>query len=58
MRAPPTATQLLERLIAFDTQSSCSNLELVAFVQDYLAGQGVQSRLVHDDTGTKANLGR
>jgi acetylornithine deacetylase len=56
MPAAMTSLALLERLIAFDTQSFRSNLELVAFVQDYLAGQGVESRLVHDETGTKANL--
>ena len=47
---------MLERLVAFPTVSRESNLELVAFVQDYLAGHGVESRLVHDETGTKANL--
>ena len=56
MPAAMTSLALLERLIAFDTQSFRSNLDLVAFVQDYLAGQGVESRLVHDETGTKANL--
>ena len=48
--------EMLERLVAFPTVSRESNLELVAFVQDYLAGHGVESRLVHDETGTKANL--
>jgi acetylornithine deacetylase len=47
---------LLERLIGFDTQSFRSNLELVAFVRDHLTGLGVESRLVADDTGEKANL--
>ena len=51
-----TSRDLLEQLIAFDTQSFRSNLELVAFVQAYLAGHGVESRLVHDETGSKANL--
>ena len=56
MTAAPTSTELLERLLAFDTQSFRSNLELVAFVQEYLASHRIASRLVHDDTGTKANL--
>ncbi|HEX6016066.1 MAG TPA: M20/M25/M40 family metallo-hydrolase, partial [Geminicoccaceae bacterium] len=56
MPVPLTSVELLERLIAFDTQSFRSNLELVAFVQDHLDGLGVASRLVHDGTGTKANL--
>ena len=47
---------LLDKLIAFDTTSAKSNLALIAFVRDYLAGHGVASRLVHDETGTKANL--
>jgi acetylornithine deacetylase len=47
---------LLERLIGFDTQSFRSNLQLVAFVRDHLGGLGVESRLVADDTGEKANL--
>jgi acetylornithine deacetylase len=47
---------LLEYLIGFDTQSFRSNLELVAFVRDYLEGFGVESRLVPDGTGEKANL--
>ncbi|MFO1047071.1 MAG: acetylornithine deacetylase [Geminicoccaceae bacterium] len=47
---------LLDRLIGFDTQSFNSNLELVAFARDHLGQLGVEARLVHDDTGTKANL--
>ena len=38
------AIALLERLIAFDTTSALSNLELIAWVEDYLAGRGVASR--------------
>ena len=48
--------ELLERLIAFDTQSFRSNLELVSFGRAHLAGLGVASRVVPDDSGTKANL--
>ena len=48
--------QLLGELIAFDTTSRNSNLELIAWVKDYLAGFGIDSLLVHDDTGAKANL--
>jgi acetylornithine deacetylase len=47
---------LLERLIAFDTRSSQSNLPLIEFVQDYLSGHGVRSTLLRDATRTKANL--
>ena len=47
---------LIEKLIAFDTTSHLSNLALMAFIQDYLKGHGVASQLIHDTTGTKANL--
>lgn len=50
------ARELIEALIAYDTVSRRSNLELIGFVRDYLSGLGVESRLVHDETGTKANL--
>ncbi len=35
---------LLGKLIAFDTTSRLSNLELIQFIRDYLAGHGVASR--------------
>ncbi|MCF1489868.1 acetylornithine deacetylase [Pseudomonas sp. AA27] len=47
---------LLERLIGFATVSRDSNLELIAFIRDYLAGLGVASELFHNEEGTKANL--
>ncbi|NQV82807.1 MAG: acetylornithine deacetylase [Rhodospirillales bacterium] len=47
---------LIKRLIAFDTTSRESNLELIAFIQDYLDGFGIESLLVHNEDGTKANL--
>jgi acetylornithine deacetylase len=46
----------LERLIGFATVSKDSNLQLIAYVQDFLASIGVASTLVHDVTGSKANL--
>lgn len=48
--------ELLGELIAFDTVSRNSNLALMAWVQDYLARYGVKSELLHDASGTKANL--
>lgn len=48
--------ELLARLISFDTTSALSNLALIQFIQDYLASYDVQSTLVHDETGRKANL--
>ncbi|MEM7193125.1 MAG: acetylornithine deacetylase, partial [Pseudomonadota bacterium] len=40
------ATALLAKLISFDTTSAKSNLDLIAYVQDYLDGHGVASTLV------------
>ncbi|BAU75270.1 acetylornithine deacetylase [Metapseudomonas furukawaii] len=52
----PSSRDLLERLIGFATVSRDSNLELIAFIRDYLAGFGVDSELFHNAEGTKANL--
>jgi len=46
----------LERLIAFPTVSRDSNLDLIAFVREELGKLGIDSQLVHDETGRKANL--
>ena len=52
-----TSTELILRdLVAFDTTSAKSNLDLIAYVQRYLASHGLASRLIPDQTGTKANL--
>ena len=48
--------EMLEKLIAFPTVSSESNLDLIEFVQDYLAGYGIGSHKVMSDCGKKANL--
>jgi acetylornithine deacetylase len=48
--------EILRDLVAFDTTSAKSNLPLISYVQHYLDAQGVPSRLIHDKTGTKANL--
>ena len=48
--------QHLERLIAFPSVSRDSNLDLIAYVRDVLAGLGVDSMLVHNEDGRKANL--
>ena len=47
---------MLARLVAFDTTSRQSNLALVAWIRDWLAGFGVPCRLSHEPGGTKANL--
>ncbi|MDE0050580.1 MAG: M20/M25/M40 family metallo-hydrolase, partial [Rhodospirillales bacterium] len=48
--------QMIERLVSFDTTSRESNLALIHFVRDYLASHGIDSTLIHDETGNKANL--
>jgi acetylornithine deacetylase len=47
---------MIARLIAFDTTSRNSNLDLIHDVRDYLKGLGVESHLTFDDEGRKANL--
>ncbi len=51
-----TAKELIARLVAFDTTSEKSNLELIAFVRDYLDGLGVDSHLTTDEALGKASL--
>jgi acetylornithine deacetylase len=47
---------LLARLVAFDTISNKSNLEIIAFIETYLAGWGVSSVRFPNETGDKAAL--
>lgn len=51
-----TARDMLARLVAFPTVSRDSNLALIGFVEEWLAGLGVESRRVPSSDGTKANL--
>src|SRR6185437_14058499 len=51
-----TTIDLIKKLVAFDTTSRNSNLALIQFVQGYLKDMGIESRLVFDETGKKANL--
>jgi acetylornithine deacetylase len=51
-----SSLQHLERLIAFPSISRDSNLDLIAYVRDVLAGLGIASTLVHNEDGRKANL--
>lgn len=52
----PTSLEHLEKLIAFPTVSRDSNLDLIAYVRNFLSGLGVSSLLVHNEDGRKANL--
>ncbi len=47
---------ILERLVAFDTVSHASNLDLIAWVQDLLQIAGAETVLVPDPHAPKANL--
>ncbi len=51
-----TPTEMLKKLVSFDTVSSKSNMELINFVAEYLAYYDVGHKLVTNDDGSKANL--
>lgn len=52
----PRVLEILKRLIAFDTVSSESNLALIEYVRELLLGKGIESLIVKDESGRKANL--
>ena len=51
-----SAIEMIEKLVGFPTVSRDSNLDLVEFVREYLAEYGVESHVVPNPEGTKANL--
>jgi len=51
-----SSTEMIGRLVGFDTTSRNSNLALIDFVRDYLEGWGIRSELVFDGERRKANL--
>lgn len=51
-----SSREMIDKLVSFDTTSHKSNLELIAFIEDYLSGYGVASQLVRNEDDTKANL--
>ncbi len=51
-----TASDILKRLVAFDTTSRNSNLPLIEWVEEFLQKRGVASTRIYDATGEKANL--
>lgn len=50
------AIALLDRLVAFDTESARSNLPLIDFVEDYLLGLGARFSRIPNAAGDKAAL--
>jgi acetylornithine deacetylase len=51
-----SAVEILDRLIAFESLPGQSNLDLIAYIRDYLAAAEVDSYLSLDESGTRANL--
>ncbi len=56
MQTHLTPRQILDRLVAFPTVSRDSNLDLVDWVEGYLAGYGVTATRVWNEDRTKAAL--
>ena len=52
----PNALAMMQRLIAFDTESSKTNLPLIDFIENYLRGLGVASLRVPNAAGDKSAL--
>ena len=52
----PVSLEMIRTLVGFPTVSRDSNLELIHFVRDHLAGLGAESRLTYNDERSKANL--
>ena len=51
-----SAVAILDRLIAFESLPGRSNLDLIAYIRDYLTEAGMESFLSLDDSGSRANL--
>lgn len=51
-----TAEEILVDLVAFNTVSALSNLDLIEYVEEYLVGFGIGSVRVGSDDGAKSNL--
>lgn len=51
-----SSLDFLERLVAFNTISRLSNLEIIGFIEDHLNRFGIACERVPDATGEKANL--
>ncbi|MBT5074335.1 MAG: acetylornithine deacetylase [Kordiimonadaceae bacterium] len=51
-----SSQELLQKLVGFDTTSSKPNMELIHFIENYLAEIGIKSTLIKDSHENKANL--
>ncbi|HEX8587462.1 acetylornithine deacetylase [Pseudomonas sp.] len=52
----PRVLEILKRLMAFETVSSESNVALIDYVRELLLTKGIESLIVKDTSGKKANL--
>ncbi|MBT2294789.1 acetylornithine deacetylase [Pseudomonas fluorescens] len=52
----PRVLAILERLLGFETVSSESNMALIEYVRELLLSKGIESLIVKDESGKKANL--
>ncbi|MEZ5854690.1 MAG: acetylornithine deacetylase [Hyphomicrobiaceae bacterium] len=51
-----TAVDILRKLVAFDTVSDKTNLPMAEWVRGYLAGHGIESRMLPADDGIHTNM--
>jgi len=51
-----SAVSYLEELIGFDTTSAHSNLEIIAYLKRYFDELGMETTVLYDTSGEKANL--
>ena len=51
-----SSKDILTALVGFDTVSRYSNLDLIAWVEQYLDRHGVKHERIYDETGKKSNL--
>jgi acetylornithine deacetylase len=51
-----SSKDILTALVGFDTVSRNSNLDLIAWVEQYLDRHGVKHERIYDETGKKSNL--
>ncbi len=58
MSAPNSsvALEILERLVAYESVSDSSNLDCVAYIEDYLRSHGVEAKKIFNEDKTKANI--
>jgi acetylornithine deacetylase len=56
MTSLPDIKTMIAKLVAFDSTSRNSNLDIIHFIRDYLAEMGAECRLTFDDAKRKANL--